>query len=128
MFQFETCNYPLVVNYYSRLNVSHQFDRRTLMCIISWGSPHHHQLKGLAEKYVQLVTKSKEVGGNHHFAIITYRNTPIGNSLETPTELLYCKAAKSDLPVSYAGRLKEVQTSHHQGEAVHPTTKTTKKH
>ena len=51
-------------------------------------SPHYPQSNGLAEKYVQIVKnlfhKAKEEGQDLHKCLMTYRNTPLSSTLQSP--------------------------------------------
>ena len=72
-------------------------------------SPHYPQSNGLAEKYVQIVKnlfiKVHEEGTDYQKALMFYRNTPLDNLL-SPMQLLQGRAARSDLPMSYATKVK----------------------
>ena len=61
----------------------------------------HYQLNGLAGKYVQLIknylAKARETDENAHFAMMAYRNTPLGNGLQPPMEILYARQARLHL-------------------------------
>ena len=73
-------------------------------------SPHYPQSNGLAEKYVQIVKnlfiKAHEEGTNYQKALMIYRNTPLDDSLLSPMQILQGRAARSDLPMSYAAKVK----------------------
>ena len=73
-------------------------------------SPHYPQSNGLAEKYVQIVKnlfiKAHEEGTNYQKALMIYRNTPLDGSLLSLIQILQGRAAKSDLPMSYAAKVK----------------------
>ena len=73
-------------------------------------SPHYPQSNGLAEKYVQIVKnlfiKAHEEGTDYHKALMIYRNTPLDDNLLSPMQLLQGRAARSDLPISYAAKVK----------------------
>ena len=73
-------------------------------------SPHYPQSNGLAEKYVQIVKnlfiKAHEEGTDYHKALMIYRNTPLDDNLLSPMQLLQGRAARSDLPMSYAAKVK----------------------
>ena len=78
-------------------------------------SPHYPQSNGLAEKYVQIVKnifiKAYEEGTDYHKALMIYRNTPLDDNLLSPMQLLQGRAARSDLPMSYAAKVKYVIAS-----------------
>ena len=73
-------------------------------------SPHHPQSNGLAEKYVQIVknlfTKAHEEGTDYQKGLMIYRNTSLDDSLLSPMQILQGRAARSDLPMSYAAKVK----------------------
>ena len=73
-------------------------------------SPHYPQSNGLAEKYVQIVKnlfiKAHEEGTDYQKALMIYRNTPLDDNLLSPMQLLQGRAARSDLLVSYAAKVK----------------------
>ena len=73
-------------------------------------SPHYPQSNGLAEKYVQIVKnifiKAYEEGTDYQKALMIYRNTPLDDNLLSPMQLLQGRAARSDLPMSYAAKVK----------------------
>ena len=73
-------------------------------------SPHYPQGNGLAEKYVQIVKnlfiKAYEEGTDYHKALMIYRNTPLDDNLLSPMQLLQARAARSNLPMSYAAKVK----------------------
>ena len=73
-------------------------------------SPHYPQSNGLAEKYVQIVKnlfiKAHEEGTNYQKALMIYQNTPLDDSLLSPMQILQGRAARSDLPMSYAAKVK----------------------
>ena len=73
-------------------------------------SPHYPQSNGLAEKYVQIVKnlfiKAHEEGTDYHKALMIYRNTPLDDNLLSPMKLLQGRVARSDLPMSYAAKVK----------------------
>ena len=73
-------------------------------------SPHYPQSNGLAEKYVQIVKnlfiKAYEEGTEYQKALMIYRNTPLDDNLLSPMQLLQGRAARSDLPMSYAAKVK----------------------
>ena len=73
-------------------------------------SPHYPQSNGLAEKYVQIVKnlfmKAHEEGTDYQKALMIYRNTPLDDKLISPMQLLQGRSARSDLPMSYAAKIK----------------------
>ena len=73
-------------------------------------SPHYPQSNGLAEKYVQIVKnlfiKAHEEGTDYQKALMIYRNTPLDDNLLSPMQLLQGRAARSDLPMSHAAKVK----------------------
>ena len=73
-------------------------------------SPHYPQSNGLAEKYVQIVKnlfiKAYEEGKDYQKALMIYRNTPLHDNLMSPMQLLQGRAARSDLPMSHAAKVK----------------------
>ena len=91
---------------------SHEFKQLMLDMSVNHitSSPHYPQSNGLAEKYVQIVKnlfiKAHEEGTNYQKALMIYRNTPLDNSLLSPMQILQGRAARSDLPVLYAAKVK----------------------
>ena len=73
-------------------------------------SPHYPQSNGLAGKYVQIVKnifiKAHKEGTDYHKALMIYRNTPLDDNLLSPMQLLHHRAARSDLRMSYAAKVK----------------------
>ena len=73
-------------------------------------SPHYPQSNGLAEKYVQIVknlfVKAHEEGTDYQKALMIYRNTPLDDNLTLPMQILQGRTARSDLPMSYAAKVK----------------------
>ena len=73
-------------------------------------SPHYPQSNGLAEKYVQIVKnlfiKAYEEGTDYQKALMIYRNTPLDDNLLSPMQLLQGRAARSDLQMSHAAKVK----------------------
>ena len=71
-------------------------------------SPHYPQLNGLAEKYVQIIKnlfyKAKEEGQDLHKCLITYRNTPLSNHLQSPMQILSSRSTRWALPLSNAAK------------------------
>ena len=67
-------------------------------------SPHYPQSNGLAKKYVQIVKnlfhKAKEEGQDLYKCLMTYRNTPLSNTLQSPMQILSNRATRSTLPLS----------------------------
>ena len=80
-------------------------------------SPHYPQSNGLAEKYVQIVKnlfiKAYEEGTDYQKALMIYRNTPLDDNLLSPMQLLQGRAARSDLLMSYAAKVKHGLASGH---------------
>ena len=66
------------------------------------------QSNGLAEKYVQIVkclfNKAKEEGKDLYRCFMIYCNTPLTGSLQSTAQILQCRSARSDLPMSNAAR------------------------
>ena len=91
---------------------SHEFKQLMLDMSVNHitSSPHYPQSNGLAEKYVQIVKnlfiKAHEEGTNYQKALMIYRNTPLDDSLLSPMQILQGRAARSDLPMSYAAKVK----------------------
>ena len=73
-------------------------------------SPHYPQSNGLADKYVQIVknlfTKAHEEGTDYQKGLMIYKNTPLDDSLLSPMQILQGRAARSDLPMSHAAKVK----------------------
>ena len=73
-------------------------------------SPHYPQSNGLAEKYIQIVKnlfhKAKEEGQDLHKCLMTYRNTPLSSTLQSPMQMLLNRTTRSDLPLSTVARLQ----------------------
>ena len=71
-------------------------------------SPHYPQSNGLAKKYVQIVKnlfhKAKEEGQDLYKCLMTYRNTPLSNTLQSPMQILSNRATRSTLPLSNAAK------------------------
>ena len=71
-------------------------------------SPHYPQSYGVAERYVQIVMnlfyKAKEEGKDIFKYLVVYHNTPLSSSLWSPMQILSSRSARSDLPMSKAGR------------------------
>ena len=71
-------------------------------------SPHYPQSNGLAKKYVQIVKnlfhKAKEEGQDIYECLMTYRNTPLSNTLQSPKQILSNRATRSTLPLSNAAK------------------------
>ena len=53
-----------------------------------------------------LFIKAHEEGSNYQKALMIYRNTPLDGSLLSPMQILQGRAARSDLPMSYAAKVK----------------------
>ena len=91
---------------------SHEFKQLMLDMSVNHitSSPHYPQSNGLAEKYVQIVKnlfiKAHEEGTNYQKALMIYRNTPLDDSLLSPMQILQGRAARSDLPMLYAAKVK----------------------
>ena len=87
-------------------------------------SPHYPQSNGLAEKYVQIVKnlfiKAHEEGTDYQKALMIYRNTPLDDNLLSPMQLLQGRAARSDLPMSHAAKVKHGLAS---GRSLPPSVK-----
>ena len=70
-------------------------------------SLHYPQSNGLADKYVQIVKslfyKAKE-GKDFYKCLMIYCNTPLTGSLQSPMQIIQCRSARSDLPMSNAAR------------------------
>ena len=102
---------------------SHEF--KQLMADMSvnhiTSSPHYPQSNGLAEKYVQIVKnlfiKAHEEGTDYQKGLMIYRNTPLDDSMLSPMQILQGRAARSDLPMSYAAKVKYGLAS---GRSLHP--------
>ena len=71
-------------------------------------SPHYPQSNGLAEKYIQIVKnlfhKAKEEGQDLYRCLMTYRNTPLSTTLQSPMQMLSNRITRSTLPLSNAAR------------------------
>ena len=75
----------------------------------SWGfehvtsSPHYPQLNGFIERSIQTVKrtlkKAKESNTDASKALLCLRSTPIDYHLPSPSELLYARKLKGDLPI-----------------------------
>ena len=93
-------------------NASHELKQLMLDMSVNHitSSPHYPQSNGLAEKYVQIVKnlfiQAHEDGTNYQKALMIYRNTPLDDSLLSPMQILQGRAARSDLPMSYAAKVK----------------------
>ena len=91
---------------------SHEFKQLMLDMSVNHitSSPNYPQSNGLAEKYVQIVKnlfiKAHEEGTNYQKALMIYRNTPLYDRLLSPMQILQGRAARSDLPMSYAAKVK----------------------
>ena len=53
-----------------------------------------------------LFIKAHEEGTNYQKVLMIYRNTPLDDSLLSPMQILQGRAARSDLPMSYAAKVK----------------------
>ena len=53
-----------------------------------------------------LFTKAHEEGTDYQKALMIYRNTPLDDKLLSPMQLLQGRAARSDLPMSHAAKIK----------------------
>ena len=53
-----------------------------------------------------LFIKAHEEGANYQKALMIYRNTPLDGSLLSPIQILQGRAARLDLPMSYAAKVK----------------------
>ena len=73
-------------------------------------STNYPQSNGLAEKYAQIVRnffiKAHEEGTNYQGSLMIYRNTPLDGNLLSPMQILQGRAARSDLPMLYAAKVK----------------------
>ena len=73
-------------------------------------SPHYPQSNSLAKKYIQIVKnlfhKAKEEGQDLHKCLMTYRNTPLSSTLQSPMQMLLNRTTRSDLPLSAVARLQ----------------------
>ena len=71
-------------------------------------SSHYPESNGLAEKYVQIVKglfyKAKEEGKDLFRCLVIYCNTPLSGSLQSLMQILQCRCARSDLPMSHTAR------------------------
>ena len=71
-------------------------------------SPHYPQSNGLAENYVQIIKnlfyKAKEEGQDLHKCLMTYRNTPLSNHLQSPMQILSSRSTRLTLPLSNAAK------------------------
>ena len=71
-------------------------------------SPHYLQSNVLAEKFVQIVKnlfyKAKEEGKDMFKCLMISCNTPLTSILQSPMQILQCRSAWSDLPMSNAAR------------------------
>ena len=91
---------------------SHEFKQLMLDISVnhSASSPHYPQSNGLAEKYVQIVKnlfiKAHEEGTDYQKALMIYRNTPLDDNLISLMQILQGRTARSDLPMSYAAKVK----------------------
>ena len=92
--------------------VSHEFKQLMLDMSVNHitSSPHYPQSNGLAEKYAQIVKnlfiKAHEEGSNYQKALMIYRNTPLDGSFLSLMQILQGRADRSDLPMSYAAKVK----------------------
>ena len=57
--------------------------------------------------------KAYEEGTDYQKALMIYRNTPLDDNLLSPMQLLQGRAARSDLPMSYAAKVKHGLASGH---------------
>ena len=60
-----------------------------------------------------LFIKAHEEDTDYQKALIIYRNTPLDDSLLSLIQLLYFRAARSDLPISHAAKVKYGLVSSH---------------
>ena len=70
--------------------------------------PHYSQSNGLAKKYVQIIKnlfhKAKEEGQDLYKCLMTYRNTPLSSTSQSPMQMLSNRATRSNLPLSTAAK------------------------
>ena len=53
-----------------------------------------------------LFVKAHEEGTDYQKALMIYRNTPLDDNLTSPMQILQGRTARSDLPMSYAAKVK----------------------
>ena len=53
-----------------------------------------------------LFVKAHEEGADYQRALMIYRNTPLDDNLTLPMQILQGRRARSDLPMSYAAKVK----------------------
>ena len=71
---------------------------------------HYPLSNGLVEKFVGIIKnlfhKDKGEGKCPYTALMVYRNTPLNGSLQSPMQILQCRQAHTDLPLSHAAKVK----------------------
>ena len=93
-------------------------------------SPHYPQSNGLAEKYVQIIKnlfhKAKEEGQDLYKCLMTYRNTPLSRTLQSPMQILSNRITWSTLPLSNAAKQQMgLPNNHLQNGQEEPTSPNT---
>ena len=73
-------------------------------------SYHYPQSNGLVEKFVGIIKNlfhtAKEEGQSPYTALMVYRNTPLNGSLQSSMQILQCRQAHTDLPLSHTAKVK----------------------
>ena len=71
-------------------------------------SPHYPQSNGLAENYIQIIKnffhKAKEEEQDLYKCLMTYRNTPLSSTLQSPMQILSNRITRCTLPLSNAAK------------------------
>ena len=71
-------------------------------------SPNYPQSNGLAEKCIQIIKnlfhKAKEEGQDLYKCLMTYRNTPLSSTLQSPMQILSNRITRSTLPLLNAAK------------------------
>ena len=73
-------------------------------------SSDYPQSNGLVEKFVGIVKnlfhKAKEEGQFTYTTLMVYRNTPLNGTLQSQIQILQCRQAHTDLPLSHAAKVQ----------------------
>lgn len=70
--------------------------------VVSLSSPYHHQSNGMVERAIQTIKrtlkKTMVEKTDPYLVMLEYRNTPLGNGLPSPAEILYNRRLRGILP------------------------------
>ena len=87
---------------------SHDFKQLMLDMSVNHitSSPHYPQSNGYVQIVKNLFVKAHEEGMDYQKALMIYRNTPLDDNLTSPMQILQGRTVRSDLPMSYAAKVK----------------------